>query len=103
MFESRSENLEMVNRRLIMMCIIIHIFCVKQTKLNSHKSFSSSVLKKPKLVAETLLECIRTGDLESFRDVLTSHLMSINKLQLAKKAGLNRRTLYCIIDRKKKI
>ena len=70
--------------------------------LNRHIPFTSPELRRPKLVAETLLECIRTGDLDAFRDVLTSHLMTANKMQLAKKSGLGRRTLYDIIDRKKK-
>jgi DNA-binding phage protein len=70
--------------------------------LERHIPFSSPQLKSAKLVAETLLECIKTGDLEAFRDVLTSHLMIANKMQLAKKAGLGRRTLYDIVDRRKK-
>ena len=69
--------------------------------LTPHIPFASPDLRRPKLVAETLLECIRTGDLDSFRDVLASHLMTANKMQLAKKSGLGRRTLYDIIDRKK--
>ena len=70
--------------------------------LKRHVPFSSPELRSAKLVAETLLECIKTGDLESFRDVLAAHLTSANKMQLAKKAGLGRRTLYDIVDRKKK-
>ena len=70
--------------------------------LKEYVPFSSPELKNPKLVSETLLECIRTGDLESFRDVLISYLMSANKTSLAKKAGIGRRTLYDIMDQKKK-
>ncbi|MEO5970629.1 MAG: hypothetical protein ABIQ95_11935 [Bdellovibrionia bacterium] len=70
--------------------------------LTVHVPFASAELKDSKLVSETLLECIRTGDLDSFRDVLASYLMSANKVQLAKKAGLGRRTLYDILDPKKK-
>jgi DNA-binding phage protein len=58
-------------------------------------------LKNSKLVSETLLECIKTGDLESFRDVLAAHLMTVNKVKIAKKAGIGRRTLYDLIDRNK--
>ena len=71
------------------------------------KQFSSSdldnskELKNPKLVASTLLECIRTGDTESFREVLTAHLLTVNKSVLAKKMGVARRTLYALIDPKK--
>ena len=70
--------------------------------LKEHAPFASPELKNPKLVSETLLECIRTGDLNSFRDLLTSYLMTANKVQLAKKTGLGRRTLYDIMDPKKK-
>lgn len=52
--------------------------------------FSSPELKNSKVVSEALLECIRTGDLDSFRDVLTSYLMTADKAALAKKAGLGR-------------
>ncbi|MGK5083482.1 hypothetical protein WDW37_09270 [Bdellovibrionota bacterium FG-1] len=72
----------------------------KKPALKAHVPFSSPELCSAKLVAETLLECIKTGDLESFRDVLSAHLMVANKMQLAKKAGLGRRTLYDLVDRK---
>jgi len=69
--------------------------------LKEHVPFSSPELKDAKLVSETLLECIRSGDLESFREVLTAHLMTVNKVGIAKKAGIGRRTLYDLIDPKK--
>ncbi|PIP95057.1 MAG: hypothetical protein COW00_17815 [Bdellovibrio sp. CG12_big_fil_rev_8_21_14_0_65_39_13] len=66
--------------------------------LKKHKAFNSSELKNTDLVADTLLECIKTGDLDSFREVLTAHLMTVNKTQIAKLAGVGRRTLYDLID-----
>jgi len=69
--------------------------------LKVHKSFASKELKNSPLVAETLLECIKTGDVESFREVLMVHLMTVNKVAVAKKAGIGRRTLYDLIDPKK--
>ena len=69
--------------------------------LTEHVPFASPELNNPKLVSETLLECIKTGDVDSFRDVLIAHLMTANKVQLAKKAGIGRRTLYDILDRSK--
>jgi DNA-binding phage protein len=47
------------------------------------------------------LICIKTGDIETFREVLTAHLMTVNKAGIAKKAGIGRRTLYDLIDPKK--
>ncbi len=58
-------------------------------------------LQDPELVSENLLECIRAGDLDAFRSVLSSHITSSNKVHLAKKTGLGRQTLYDIIDPEK--
>jgi DNA-binding phage protein len=69
--------------------------------LKAHEPFTSKELKNQHLVAETLLECIKTGDVDSFREVLIAHLMTVNKVAIAKKAGIGRRTLYDLIDPKK--
>lgn len=69
--------------------------------LKVHAPFKSKILKNSEVVADTLLDCIKTGDLESFREVLYAHLMTVNKMALAKKAGIGRRTLYDLIDPKK--
>jgi DNA-binding phage protein len=69
--------------------------------LKVHEPFASRELKNSKLVIDTLLECIRTGDIESFREVLTAHLMTMNKTKVAAKSGIGRRTLYDLMDSKK--
>ncbi len=69
--------------------------------LITHVQVEGSELKNSKLVSETLLECVRTGDLDSFRDVLATHIMSSNKVHLAKRSGLGRQTLYDLIDPKR--
>ena len=69
--------------------------------LKAHVPFTSKELKDAHLVVETLLDCIRTGDTESFQEVLTAHLMTVNKSDLAKTSGLGRRTLYDLMDPKK--
>lgn len=66
--------------------------------MREHVPFKSPELKDPEVVTEALLECIRSGDVEAFREVLTAHLMTVNKVALAKKAGIGRRTLYDLID-----
>ncbi len=63
--------------------------------------FSDPDFKDIKIVSQALVECLMMNDLESFRDVLIVHLMTVNKMNLAKKSGLGRRTLYDIIDPKK--
>lgn len=69
--------------------------------LKAHVPFESKELKNSKLVIETLLDCIRTGDIESFREVLTAHLMTVNKSKIAEKAKIGRRTLYDLMDPKR--
>jgi DNA-binding phage protein len=69
--------------------------------LKAHEPFTSKELKNSKLVIETLLDCIRSGDIESFREVLTAHLMTVNKTKIAAKSGIGRRTLYDLMDPKK--
>ena len=66
--------------------------------LREHVPFKSDTLKDSEVVTEVLLDCIRTGDLESFREVLAAHLTTVNKTDLARKAGIGRRTIYDIID-----
>lgn len=63
--------------------------------------FNSPELKDVNLVIEVLLDCIKTGDIDTFREVLVAHLVTVNKVDLAKKAGLGRRTIYDLMDPKK--
>ena len=70
--------------------------------LKGHEPFVSPELKDAKLVVEALFECLRDGDVETFREVLTAHLMTTNKMKVAKKAGIGRRTLYDLMDPSKK-
>ncbi len=69
--------------------------------MKEHVPFKSDILRDTDLIIEVLLDCIRTDDLDTFREVLAAHLMTVNKVELAKKAGLGRRTLYSLIDLKK--
>jgi DNA-binding phage protein len=70
--------------------------------LKEYVPFTSKELKNAKLVVDILLDCIRNEDLETFREVLIAHLMTLNKSKIAKKAGMGRRTLYDLMDPKKK-
>ena len=69
--------------------------------LKEHVPFKSDILKKNDFVIEALLDCIKEDDLDSFRELLAAHLMTVNKMELAKKAGIGRRTIYDLIDPKK--
>lgn len=70
-------------------------------ELHCHKPFAAKEVKDPGLVAEALLDCIKTGDLGAFREVLSAHLLTANKRNIAKKAGIGRQTLYDLIDPEK--
>jgi DNA-binding phage protein len=77
---------------------------IKKSKpiyLTEYKPFTSPELKDPKLVIEILLDCVREGDLDSFRQTLIAHLIRVNKTDFAKKTKLGRRTLYALMDPKK--
>jgi DNA-binding phage protein len=52
----------------------------------------------PRHVKQSLLEHIGNSDLRAFREVLSSFIMSANKVQLSRKIGIGRRTLYDILD-----
>lgn len=69
--------------------------------LRVHEPFASQELKDSALVTDTLLDCLREGDVETFRDVFVAHLMTVNKSKIAKKAGIGRRTLYDLLDPKR--
>ncbi len=73
----------------------------EKKSLKEHIPFKSKELKNSNLVIDTLLECIKSGDAESFREVLIAYVMTANKTLLAKKAGIGRRTLYDLLDPKK--
>lgn len=76
---------------------------VSETRsLRVYDPYASKTLKNSKLVSEVLLDCIKTGDLDSFREVLVGHLLVSNKTKIAKTAGIGRRTLYDLLDPKKK-
>lgn len=74
----------------------------RKSTLKPHTPFSSSEMKDSSLVSDILLDCIKSGDLDSFREVLSSHLITANKMKFAENAGIGRRTLYDILDPSKK-
>ncbi len=49
-------------------------------------------------LAHSLLQGVQSGDLDFFRTILAQQIASTNKLQLSKKTGIGRRTLYDILD-----
>ena len=74
----------------------------ERKSLKTHTPFTSKELKNSELVIDTLFDCIKNQDLEAFREILISHLMTLNKAEISRKTGIGRRTLYDLMDPKKK-
>ena len=62
---------------------------------------SRKLLLDKKLIAGVLVDALLENDIETFRDVLISHLRTLSKTELSKKTGLGRRTLYDLMDNEK--
>lgn len=70
----------------------------KTTSLVVHTPHTSKLLLDAKLVLEVLFDCLKENDLETFRDVLISHIKTVNKVNFSKKAKIGRTTLYELLD-----
>ena len=55
-------------------------------------------LRDKKLVAQSLWECIVENDIDAFKEILEGHLRVRNKENLAKKAGISKRTLFRMLS-----
>lgn len=60
--------------------------------------------KKSRLSHElaTLLHCLAINDLEAFQDILIAHLKYASKSDLVRKTKLGRRTIYDLLDSRKR-
>lgn len=53
----------------------------------------------PKDLLNVLMECIDTGDYESFKEILEAYLRVHNKVGIANKMGVSRSTLYNMVSK----
>ena len=60
--------------------------------------FKIKVAKKKGSAVDRLLSCMKNNDLETFQIILIEILTKTNKKALAEKAGIERRTLYRLLD-----
>jgi DNA-binding phage protein len=71
-------------------------------KLRTSKGLSahdpSERLRNKALVARALWECLLANDIDAFKEILRSHLELTNKENLAKTAGIPRRTLFRMLS-----
>ena len=62
------------------------------------KVSSTSRLKDQELVFKAFWECLVEQDIESFKEILRSHLEAVNKQEFAKYSKTSRRTLHRILS-----
>jgi len=55
-------------------------------------------LQKREVVAQALWQCLVENDVEAFKEILKSHIEVTNKDELAKRAGISRRTLFRMLS-----
>ena len=63
-----------------------------------YERFDPSIgLRDKKLVAEALIDCLKEGDPEAFKEILWAHLDIINKAKFSAKTRIPQRTLYRMV------
>ncbi len=63
-----------------------------------HKISSSDRLKDQELAFRAFWQCLVDQDIESFKEILRSHLEAVNKVSFAKKTKTSKRTLHRILS-----
>ena len=75
---------------------------VNNIKLKSMKGLipynPSAKMRDKEYVAIGLCECIKDNDVESFKEILRTHLELTNKDDFSKKTGIARRTLFRMLS-----
>lgn len=66
---------------------------------NSSKKFN---FNQPELVREILADCILSGDMETFEDVILAFIRSQPKSKLAHQLQIGRQTLYDLMNEDKR-
>ncbi len=72
---------------------------ISKKQKNSSKKFN---FNQPDLVREILAECILSGDMETFEDVILAFIRSQPKTKLAHQLRIGRQTLYDLVNEDKK-
>ena len=69
-----------------------------KTGAGTVKTSSAKRLQDQELVFRAFWHCLVDKDIESFKDILRSHLDAVNKGSLAKRSKTSRRTLHRILS-----
>jgi probable addiction module antidote protein len=59
----------------------------------------SERLRNKQYVADALMECLRDGDAEAFKEILAAHLQAINKAEFAERTKIPKRTLFRMVSK----
>ncbi len=70
----------------------------KSVKLSGHDT--AITLGNSELVFRTFMECLKEGDFQSAREVLSASLRHLNKSQIEKRYHIPRRTAYNLLNGK---
>lgn len=63
--------------------------------------YSPSAKMRDKLfIADALMECLKEGDTEAFKEILGAHLEAINKAEFALATNIPKRTLYRMVSKR---
>ena len=68
----------------------------KGVTLEKHSPKES--LKDPNFVYSALMDALKGGDSQSFKEILSAHLEVINKEAFSKRAHISKRTLFRILS-----
>jgi DNA-binding phage protein len=69
-----------------------------KTGAGTVKTSSAKRLQDQELVFRAFWQCLIDKDIESFKEILRSHLDAVNKGSLAKRSKTSRRTLHRILS-----
>ena len=70
----------------------------KVIKLREHDPLANFTGLSRETLSEALVACLMEGDTQAFKEVLHAFLEANNKVQIAKKMGISRKTLYNLIS-----
>jgi DNA-binding phage protein len=68
----------------------------KGAKVVKHNS--SKIFLDPELVSQALIQSLKDGDSEAFKEILAAHLSVTNKDKFSAKSSISRRTLFRMLS-----
>ena len=68
----------------------------KNSKVIKHNS--SKIFLDPEMVSQALIQSLKDGDSEAFKEILAAHLSVTNKDEFSEKSSISRRTLFRMLS-----